>query len=386
MGKIGFWGDNTGDRVIAFDIEAFKPLATISVGDGPYPVDRVNDDLIFVSTRNERSVSTIDIKSLNRGANIQLAHTPRSSTLQSKTGRVLVAGGDTTLTTIFDVSGSWPKTIGTYGPGSLPTVFDHGGSLASGHPDWLDETGDRFFVLDRIMRRIHVYDLSSPTPIWSQNLPSSAHDVFQYPGENALWYAVCEGSSSHLTPPSLVEIKETKLGFQVTRNLFLPVDPTHYDLMGGHHCDKHPNGTHIYFGSNEGVCYVIDRHKISVETTLQTGKAHGHTRFDENRDIAITTNHNDDFVSIIDSKAHKLIKNIQVAFDPKIGKQKLQGHTSTISADGNYFVHTASNDGAIYRLDLDKLDVADREIVGGYPIQGTTFVATAAAQSHAPLA
>jgi len=315
--------------------------------------------LIFASTRNERSLSTIDIQSLNRGANIQLAHTPHSSTLQSASQRVLVGGGDTTLTTIFDVSGAWPKTIGTYGPGSRPSVFDHGGSLASGHPSWFDANGDRFFILDRITRRIHVHDMSGPTPVWSQNLPSSAHDVLQYSSDNGLWYAVCEGSQSSLTPPSLVEFKETKLGFKVTRNLFLPVDPSHFGNMGGHHCDKHPNGTHIYFGSNEGMCYVIDRHKMSIETVIKTGKAHGHTRFDSNRDIAISTNHNDDYVSVIDSKTHKLIKNVKVAFNPKIGKQKLQGHTSTISSDGKYFVHTASNDAAIYRLDLDSLAVMD---------------------------
>lgn len=386
MGKIGFWGDNSGDQVIAFDIEAFKVLAKIAVGDGPYPVDRVSQDLIFASTRNERSLSTIDIKSLNRGANFQLAHTPRSSTLQSATGRVLVAGGDTTLTTIFQVNGPSAKALGTYGPGSRPSVFDHGGSLASGHPDWLDETGDRFFILDRITRRIHVYDMAGPTPIWSQNLPSSAHDVFQYPGESGLWYAVCEGSQTSQTPPSLVEIKETALGFKIARNLFLPVEPAQYGNMGGHHCDKHPNGTHIYFGSNEAVCYVIDRHKMSVETTIKTGKAHGHTRFDPARDIAITTNHNDDFVSVIDSKTHKLIKNVQVAFNPKIGKQKLQGHTSTLSSDSKYFVHSASNDGVIYRLDLESLEVADREVVGGYPIQGTTFESSRSPQDPAAIA
>lgn len=381
LGKIAFIGDYSSNRVIVTDIEAWTYVQDIIVGDGPYPVDRVQEEMVLASTRKEQFITPIDLASMTPLARVGLSHSPRSTTLQASTKRVLVGGGDRVMTTVLDVSGSVPVPISEHGPGTTVDVTDFGGRLASGHPDWLDDKGDRFFMMDRVSRRIQVYAVGSPTPYWTQNTPTSVHDIFAYEGEVGLWYAVCEGSRTSRTPPALLEIREDKTGLKVSRQLSLPVDPTKLAIMGGHHCDRHPDGVHIYFGSAEGLCYVIDRVQMKVVKTITTGKSHGHTRFDPSRDLAITTNHDDTFVSVIDASSHTLKKNIEVAFDAPTTGRKLQGHTSTISSDEKYFVHTAPNDGMIYRIDLDKLELVDDRLhVGGYPIQGAMFAKPASLQ------
>ena len=144
MGKIAFIGDYSASRVIAVDIETWTYVQDISVGDGPYPVDRVQEEMVLASTRKEQFITPIDVASMAPLAKVGLSHTPRSTTLQASTKRALIGGGDRVMTTVLDVSGSTPLPISEHGPGTAVDVTDFGGRLASGHPDWLDDRGDRW--------------------------------------------------------------------------------------------------------------------------------------------------------------------------------------------------------------------------------------------------
>ena len=261
--EIGIFGDNDSNRVIVIDVKKWEHVKDIPTGEGPYPIDQVSEKLVIASTRKERSVTPIELLSLSSLGKLELSHKPRSTTAQKSTSRALVGGADKVMTTVLDVSSAMPRPIAEVGSGATvdPSkgAEDYGGSLASGHPAWLDDGGDRFFLLDRITRRIEVYACGNAEPLWTQNTPTSAHHIFRYPGETRRWYAVCEGSQTSLTPPSIIEIRETNGIMEVVDQVFLPVDRSNYSTMGGHHCDAHPDGVHIYFGSAEGNCYVVDR-------------------------------------------------------------------------------------------------------------------------------
>ncbi|MEN8108598.1 MAG: hypothetical protein ABFS22_11400 [Pseudomonadota bacterium] len=70
------------------------------------------------------------------------------------------------------------------------------------------------------------------------------------------------------------------------------------------------------------------------------------------RDQAIITNHNDTFVSVINTKNHKWVRNVDVA-DTASSSYKSQAHTSGVILDMQYFYSAASHDGVFYRINLD---------------------------------
>jgi DNA-binding beta-propeller fold protein YncE len=138
---------------------------------------------------------------------------------------------------------------------------------------------------------------------------------------------------------------------------------------GSHHGDFHPDGKHIYIGTDEGHCFVIDRDNMTVVKVIETGKGHGHTQFVPKRNIAITTNHKDTYISIIDTINHTKITDITVSGEQQ-NNQKLQSHTYYLSPDNRYYYAFASDNGIFYELDLEKLKITQTVKTGGTPIQG----------------
>lgn len=132
------------------------------------------------------------------------------------------------------------------------------------------------------------------------------------------------------------------------------IDPTTYDaaVMGAHHASFRPDGEYIYVGSAEGHLFVIKAKTLEVEKVIKVGQGAGHTTFLPMREQAIITNHNDTFVSVIDTKTHRWIRNTEVA-DTASLDYKSQAHTTGVSLDMQYFYSAASHDGVFYRINLD---------------------------------
>jgi hypothetical protein len=91
---------------------------------------------------------------------------------------------------------------------------------------------------------------------------------------------------------------------------------------------------------------------MKVVKAIEVGMGAGHTTILSMRDQAIITNHNDTFVSVIDTEKHKLLRNVEVA-DTASSAYKSQAHTSGVSLDMKYFYSAASHDGVFYKIDLD---------------------------------
>ncbi len=373
--SLAFFGDNDGSRVVVVDLTSWNKLCDIGTGSGPYPVDKVGPELLFAGTRRDEAVSVINLASLTVEHTLTLCHTPRSTTPHASRPLALVSGGNRVLTSVIDVSAS-PKVLEVVGSGEALSPADNpgidfGGQLATGHPAWLDD-GTRFFQLNRVSRRLQIYDVGVSQPLWSVNVPTSIHHIFHYPGEHGRWYAVCEGNQFSRIPPSLLRLEEQAGRFAVTNQLFLPVPIDEQRNAGGHHADRAPDDVHIYFGSAEGSLYVIDRHRMELIDRLDAGKGCGHTRVVRGRGLAIVTNHDDSFVTVFEIAARKVVKTISITSGTTIPHKKQQGHTSGVDPQERYYYQTASIDGRVLRIDLDRLNIKDGDYidVGGYPIQG----------------
>ncbi|RLJ21646.1 hypothetical protein DJ031_02495 [bacterium endosymbiont of Escarpia laminata] len=140
--------------------------------------------------------------------------------------------------------------------------------------------------------------------------------------------------------------------------------------MGAHHADFHPDGIHIYIGSTEGHVFVVNKDSMSVETMIETGVGSGHTTFAPMRDLAFVTNHNDTYMTVIDTTDHSWLKNIEVASSAS-PDYKSQAHTSAVSPDMKYFYSAASHDGVFFEIDMETLEVTRTLHLDGNALMGS---------------
>lgn len=336
----------------------------IKTGNGPYPVDDIRIDRILAITRKESSVTAIFPKKGNSTKKISLKHQPRSSSFNVKNKLTLVAGKEKVLTSVIDSNN---KVISTIGYDEVTSGEDFGGSLASGHPKWLDD--NRFFILNRSKRTIELWNLNG-TKLDSINTSSSVHHIIS---KKPFLFALCEGNQKTLIPPSLIKFEIKKDKFVVNEHLFMPSNTYSYKEMGAHHIDFQPNSNNIYLGSTEGRLFVVDSEKMQIKKTINVGKGTGHSGFDSSNNIAIIINHLDTFVSVIDTNSHTLIKNITVAEKPSSnGKNKTIGHTFSFNPNRTKFYGSAPQDGKIFEIDLLSLEVSNKIslTIGSNPLQG----------------
>jgi DNA-binding beta-propeller fold protein YncE len=178
---------------------------------------------------------------------------------------------------------------------------------------------------------------------------------------------VVEGNQVDPVAPGVIRFEVTESALTLTA--FCPFPDYGYHIMGAHHGDFHPDGVHIYVGSAEGHTFVINKDTMTVVAEIATGAGNGHTHFVPERNIAIAINHDDTFVTVIDTQAHSFVKDIGVTIPAEPGR-KAQGHTTGVSPDQRFFYGTASDAGIFFEIDLDELEVSRAVFLGGYPLMG----------------
>ena len=123
----------------------------------------------------------------------------------------------------------------------------------------------------------------------------------------------------------------------------------------------------------EGAIYVVNSKNLRVEKRVQAGKGAGHVAFSTATNVAIVTNHLDDYMTAIDFKEHKFLKNINLNFEHENIFNLSQSHMQYVSKDGKYYYNFWSDGGVFYRINLAELDVDSSIYVGGIPIQGNFY-------------
>lgn len=357
-----YYGDWDSNRVFAIDVDNMKLLSIVEdTGDGPYGIDQQGTEKAYALTRKTESLTVVDNYTIENAGLINLEHKPRSTNYNADTGLSAVSGGDKPMTSIIRVDQD--KVVKVVGYDELTTPQDFGGSLATGHPLWLDNS--RFFMLDRAYRQIQLWNKNGGNPLSTLSTTTSVHHLFQPPsdtmsdGDENIFYAVAEGNQDEKISPSIIRFEVRKRRLVKTGEVELSshhwqLDPS---TMGSHHADFHPDGVHIYIGSAEGHVFVINKDTMKVIKMIDAGPGAGHTTFAPMWDLAIVTNHNATYMTVIDTKDHTWVKNIEVATsaDPSY---KSQAHTSGVSLDMKYFYSAASHDGVFFEIDLETLEVS----------------------------
>ncbi len=373
--NLAYYGDWDSNRIFIFDVDNMILLATVeNTGAGPYGIDQQSPEKAYALTRQTESLTIVNNQTFDNDGVISLAHKPRSTNYNAETDLTLVSGGDKAMTSIIKVNKD--KVVKVIGDNIETHPHDFGGSLSTGHPLWVNDK--QFLMLDRAARKIQLWNPHGEL-ISTLDTATSVHHIFQPPastmnkGEEDIYYAVEEGNQSEQISPAILRfrLRNNKL-VQTTRVELNSIDPSTYDasVMGAHHAAFHPDGQYIYVGSAEGHVFVINKRGMKVEKVIEVGKGAGHTTFLSMRNQAIITNHNDTFVSVIDTVNHELVRNVEVADDAS-PDYKSQAHTSGVSLDMQYFYSAASHDGVFYRINLDTWNVIKTQATGANLLMGS---------------
>lgn len=355
--------DNTNNKVYIIDTDKMEVIDTINTeGAGPYPIDLSWQNL-FVSTRGSSSVDILDVTSFAPKSTISLSHKPRSSTFNN-VGLMAVGGGDKVLCTI--INAQTLEVLGTFGPGTAgpPALGDFGGSLASGHPQWIDS--QHFIICDRVDRKLRLYNIYSQTQKAELALPTSPHHVIADTDSN--FYCVCEGNQGVPIRPSIMKFNIQNWAFTNATNLPLQDGIDNPATMGAHHCLIMPlaNAKKLYCGSTEGRVFIIDLPTFTIDKTLVCGAGVGHVTpyiprgpGDKLTNRAITINHKGGSVTVLDITPGAEAVLATVVVDPVApGGLNSIGHTSWFSKDGKkaYFIGARIN--KFYELDIAGLAIS----------------------------
>lgn len=398
---VAYFGDKVNNKIDVVDVENMKLIGEIYTGhDKTYAAeviklhnqDHSSDKKMYVVNRGSNSIDVIQSSSNTIIKTISLPFFPRSINVQEQTGFVSVSGTNKAMVAIIDSKSD--TILATVGDNNrtYPTTSGHSylssGTLASGHPHWLDQ--EHFVLIDRQAMKIITYKLINKVGVYSIqkineiDTPSPVHNLIppEIHGHSGniydIFYATAEGSSSAY--PSVMKLSFTpNVGLTKLENLELTRSGLSKDIMGVHHLNFIKRTQKIYVGSDEGTLFVVDYAgaSMSIIKTLQAGSGAGHTAQREHSrvgDIAIVINHKDKFITLINTQADTKIANIDVSNlnTSYFGKVQTQSHPAYhFSKDGRYFYLFLTQEGSLVKVDLETKKVVNRLNIGGKIAMGS---------------
>ncbi len=398
-----YFGDKTNNKIDVVDVENMELVDEIFTGhEKTYAAEVIkmhgqghsnNEKKMYVDNRGSNAIDVIESSSNTITKTINLPFHPRSIDVEEETGLVSVSGTDKPMVAIID--GKTDMLLTTVGDNTItyPTTSGHtyvsSGTLASGHPHWLDR--DHFVLIDRQAMKIITYklvkkgsiysakkvnELTTPSPVHNL-IPPKIHGHGKHNNHN-IFYATAEGSESAY--PSVMKLSfDPSKGLELLENLEVNASGLSKNVMGFHHLNFIKRTQKIYVGSDEGTLFVID-YAISpmrIIKTLKAGLGAGHTAQMEHGymgDIAIVINHKDRFITVMNTDTDTKIADINVSTlpDDKIGKVQTQSHPQYhFSKDGRYFYLFLTEEGVLVKVDLDTKKVVDRLEIGGKIAMGS---------------
>ncbi len=368
-----FFGDKEHNRVVIAnidDMEYSKPeYDAFTEHEVTYAVDKVpGNPKAYVSNRGSNAIDIINTRSNKIIKTIHTVHCPRSAdAMNSNTHLTEVSGMDKAMASIINTHTD--KIVAVVGPNEEVDPENQpqkGGSHATGHPYWLNDTS--FIINDRYGKKIVMYRMQGKKAIKVNEVETltSVHQLIPrkgYQGSDNMYYAVEEGSNTEY--PSIIKLELSDAGLTLVDRLSLTKEGVDVLDMKGHHGDFHPSQKLIYVGSDEGNLFVINYETMQIQKTLPAGRGAGHTFMSSEMGIAIVINHSDVFVSIIDLKTNNKITDAVVsdAID-LVGEKTLQAHPEYYIS-GNKFYMALTEEGKIIELDLNTYEVTRSVEFGG---------------------
>ncbi|GAB4015871.1 MAG: hypothetical protein Fur0010_15280 [Bdellovibrio sp.] len=361
---LAYYGDFKNDRVYAVDVEEMKLAKKIDHLNGAYPIDQAGEAYSYASTRKDQTVSLLCNKTMVVKKKLNLKHTPRSSTFNPRTNMILISGGDKPMTTVVD--NKTQAIIAEVGSPEYSKIEDYGGSLATGHPVWLDD--EHFFQLNRVHRKIELYNLKGEL-LSSLKTPTATHYMALAKGGN--WIVSFEGNPKKKIQPGLLSFDIKNFKFKNVKTVYLPKLT---ENMGTHHWDQDPASLNIFYGSTEGHTFIYEPKNLKLISIVKTGKGSGHTVFSPIHQRALVINHEDTFLTVINTETSQKINDIPVSnFSNDPHGDKIQGHTWFVkeTAEKAFAYGTTPLEGNFLEVDLVQSKITRILNIGGYPVQGT---------------
>ena len=278
------------------------------------------------------------------------------------------------------------------------STSDFGGDQISGHPIWISKKA--LVVVDRANRMLHIYKIekrvedgrvyyqSKLTQTLATN--SSLHQLIPK-NKNRKWnktyYGTTEGNLDAKLPAGVYKFKR-KGAAKFKQKAFTVLKYADRTGYFGHNEYITPDLKYLYTPAGftvddkgetqKGGIFVVDSKTMKIVKFIEAGFGAGHVAFSKQKGLAIVTNHKSNYVTIIDYKHHKFVKNIVLPFEDEGVASLKQSHAQYVSQDGKYYYNFWSDGGEFFRINLDTLDVEGSVYVGGIPIQGNFFEQIAA--------
>ena len=390
---------------------------------------------MYIDNRGSDAIDVLDSATKEIVKTIDLPFHPRSISVNKETGLVAVSGVDKPMTAIIDAKSD--TVIATVGDDNVtyPTTSGHdyvsSGTLACGHPGWLDES--HFVLIDRQNRLIKTYKIYKDADgQWQTSLvntvhtPSPVHDLIppeihgqaghrlegralqndrndrdhsrggrnggeggdgmghNHAGQSdhmgkdrysTIFYATAEGATDVYPAVLKLEFNE-ETGLTIVDELNITKEGLSPNVMGVHHLNFLKDHKHIYVGSDEGDLFIVNyaESPMRIEKIVPAGKGAGHTAEYKHGPIAVVINHKDRFITVMNTANNTKIADINVSDvpDDQIGRVQTQAHPQYhFSRDGRYFYLFLTEEGALVKVDLQNQEVADRLDIGGKIAMGT---------------
>ncbi len=396
-----YFGDKVNNRIVVVDVDNMKLIDAISTGhEISYAAEVIKtkatehmaNPKLYVDNRGSNAIDVFDSATNTITKSIALEFYPRSLAVQEITGLVAVSGTNKAMVAIID--SATDTVITTVGKDVVtqPTTSGHSyvssGTLASGHPHWLDES--HFVVIDRQNKQIDTYKLTKNSDgTWSTALlnelvtPSPVHDLIppkvhgqEHSNRNStIFYATAEGATG--VYPSVLKLTFTAgVGLSLTEELVLKADGYTADEMGVHHLNFLKDQKTIYVGSHEGTLFMVDHTTtpMSIVKTEKAGVGAGHADEMKHNNLAVIINHKDTFITIMNTLTHTKVADIKVSNLTEITGQTQSHPQYHFSEDGRYFYLFLTQEGALVKVDLTKNEVVERLEIGGELAMGSFVV------------
>ncbi len=380
------------NRVIRVDMNDLNDLTYTSLytnGDNPHSVDRAGDSsYFFIRTQNSKSFDVMNFQDDTVETVSLIDHKPRSiGATNLKYDIQLLTGKDMPVTDIIDINTHQViTTLGDRHNYDPATITSNGGTAASGHALWIDE--DNFLMIDRVNKELITYHISKNQngTLKFEKKSVIETDTTMHIVEKMLtnqkvdrdyniMYAMAEGDYTKGIAPSVIELTFNpttgilaktgrKVVFSNSNKVIQNVKPT------AHHGAV--DSKYFYATILTGEVYIIDRTTMQIVSELEAKLGAGHIDFSDKHNLAIVTNHFSNFITVIDRDTLVVVKNIKIGFTHQHdanNKLIMQPHHGIFTADGDYFVNFSTQDGKMFMLNLETLEIDQTLYVGGAPEQ-----------------
>ena len=401
-----YFGDKENNLVVVVDVENMKVLEKIPTGNSVSYASEViktrashgsSTPKMYIDNRGSNAIGVFDSATNTITKDIALEFYPRSIDVEKETGLVAVSGVDKAMVSIID--SRTDSVIATVGKDEVTAPTDSGhsylasGTMASGHPHWLNE--NHFVLIDRQNKSIATYKIEqksngSWTTIKLNEIATSSPVHNLIPPEihgqhgkkhgmytSTVFYATAEGSADVYPSVLKLEFLEGK-GLEVVDSLEIKKEGLSPDVMGVHHLNFLKDQKSIYVGSDEGNLFVVDytTSPMSIVKTVEAGMGAGHTAEMEHGDngMAVVINHKDSFITLMNTKTHEKIADVEVSRLAKdeLGLVQTQSHPKYhFSKDGRYFYMFLTEEGAFVKVDLTAKKRVDYLEIGGKLAMGS---------------